>query len=624
MDKRTIQGYVLIFLIFIGFTWFQKDTFDEADKIDEQEQEEVQEESVANNAKEDSSTIIRIAEDTGSTKPAVITTLAEEDTGALIQEVASPAIISTIENEELRIDLSSKGGKIVKVSLKNYKRFDSTALDILDSGAFDFNYTFNTNSGIVSTTELDFQSADVTDTSIVFTHTFAEGGTFVQNYALNKDFLIDYTVSLNGMDKVIPVRNREYMLDFGAKMRQQEKGLKEERNETTIFYRYANESDVDRLSKTSNDDEEMHPNLHWISFKQKFFNSTFFFSSFNQETGNKLIIDVPEEDDSYLKTLGAEFNMAYNGTDRDGFKMQMFFGPNHYQTLARLDKHLDKQENARLEKIIPLGWGIIGWINQLVIIPVFNWLNSFISNYGLIILILTLMIKIVLIFPMYKIYISSAKMKLLKPELDELKKKTGGDMKKMQQEQMKLYKKAGVNPFGGCLPQLVQFPILIAMFRFFPASIELRQQKFLWATDLSTYDSIYNFGQSLWIYGDHISLFTLMMAASTFLYTLSNSNMNAGMNQQMKFIMYLMPLMLLFWFNNYAAGLSYYYFLANMITFGQNFIFRKFVVDEDKLHRKMQANKKKKGSGKKTRFQKKLEDMAKKQGLDPGTMKPRK
>ena len=216
------------------------------------------------------------------------------------------------------------------------------------------------------------------------------------------------------------------------------------------------------------------------------------------------------------------------------------------------------------------------------------------------------MIKLVLIFPMYKSYLSTAKMKLLKPELEEIKEKANGDMTKVQQEQMKLYKKVGVSPFGGCLPQLVQLPILIALFRFFPSSIELRQKSFLWADDLSTYDNWLKFGFDVPLLGDHLSLFTLLMAGSSLLYTIYNQQSQASMNNQMKYIMYLMPVMLLFWFNSYAAGLSYYYFLANMITFGQNFIFSKFIVDEDKIRLQMEANKKKKVTVKQSRFQKEI------------------
>ena len=337
--------------------------------------------------------------------------------------------------------------------------------------------------------------------------------------------------------------------------------------------------------------------------------STLIFPEGLKESGTT-VATAEVNSDNYVEDYRSTYSIPYDFNSNFNQHMQFYFGPNHYQTLKKLD--------VNLERTVSLGWGIIGWVNKYLIIPVFNWLSNFSNNYGLIILLLTLIIKGLLILPMYKIYVSSAKMKLLKPELEEIKAKTGGDMQKMQQEQMKLYKKAGVSPFGGCLPQLIQFPILIAMFRFFPSSIELRHKAFLWADDLSTYDSVFTFPNGFEIpwYGDHISLFTLLMAGSSILYTLYNTQ-STGMTGQMKWIMYLMPVMLLVWFNSYSAGLSYYYFLANMITFGQNFFFKTFIVDDAKLHKQIEANKKKKVTVKKSRFQKRLEDMAKKRGIDP-------
>jgi YidC/Oxa1 family membrane protein insertase len=295
--------------------------------------------------------------------------------------------------------------------------------------------------------------------------------------------------------------------------------------------------------------------------------------------------------------------------------MALYYGPNHYQTLQK--------EEIELQKMIPLGWGIFGWVNKGIVIPIFNWLDNYFASYGLIILLLTLIIKMALFFPMFKVYKSTAKMKLLKPELDEIKERTGGDAQKAQQEQMKLYKQAGVSPLGGCLPQLVQMPILFAMFRFFPSSIELRQERLWWAEDLSTYDSIWTFpnGFEIPFYGDHVSLFTLMMTAVTLVYTYMNSQNSGQMVGPMKTVMYLMPLMFLGFFNNYAAALSFYYFLSTCITIIQNFVIRKFVIDEDKLHKQIQESKKKKVKTKKSGLQKRLEDMAKKRGIDPKTGK---
>jgi YidC/Oxa1 family membrane protein insertase len=284
--------------------------------------------------------------------------------------------------------------------------------------------------------------------------------------------------------------------------------------------------------------------------------------------------------------------------------MHFYFGPNHYQTL--------KAEGFNLEKQIPLGWGIFGWVNRFVVIPIFNFLNSFDWNYGIIILILTIVIKLMLLPLTFKAYLSQAKMKVLKPEVDEIQAKHKEDPMKLQQEMMGLYRKAGVSPLGGCLPMLLQMPILIAMFRFFPQSIELRQESFLWAHDLSSYDSILDLPFNIPFYGDHVSLFTLLMTISTLLITKVNSSTQMT-NPQMKWMMYLMPIIFLGVFNSYSAGLSYYYFLANTISIGQQYLFRSFV-DEDEIHRKIQENKKRPAAATKSKFQQRLEKMAKEKG----------
>jgi YidC/Oxa1 family membrane protein insertase len=288
----------------------------------------------------------------------------------------------------------------------------------------------------------------------------------------------------------------------------------------------------------------------------------------------------------------------------ESIPLQIYFGPNHYETLSAY--------NMELERMIPLGWGIFRWVNKYAVIPIFNWLDNSITNYGIIILIMTLIIKMVLAPFTLKAYKSQAKMKVLKPEIDKINEKhKDKDPMKAQQETMALYKKTGVNPLGGCIPMLLQMPILFALFRFFPASIELRQKSFLWADDLSSYDSVLNLPFEIPFYGDHVSLFTLLMTVSTILYTRMNSQMSGPQMAQMKWMMYLMPIMFLGFFNNYAAGLSYYYFLANMVTFGQQFVMRKYFIDEAAILTQMENNKKK--PVKKSKFQKRLEEMAKRQ-----------
>ena len=425
-------------------------------------------------------------------------------------------------------------------------------------------------------------------------------------------------VAFEGIKDIISPNNRYAILDWSSELQGQEKTVKDERAVSTVYYSYAQDEDVDYLSETSDDEEKLQANVKWVAFKQKFFNQSLISNTQFSEQGTQIEVKTPEnETAAYVKDVKAQFfiPLEQNSVLED---MDLYYGPNHYPTL--------KEEGVGLQKMIPLGWGIFGWVNKGLVIPIFNWLNQYFTNYGLIIILLTFIIKLALFFPMFKVYKSTAKMKLLKPELDEIKTRTGDDMAKAQQEQMKLYKQAGVSPLGGCLPQLVQMPILFAMFRFFPSSIELRQKSFLWAEDLSSYDSIYDFpnGFEIPFYGDHVSLFTLLMTAVTIIYTYINSQSSAQMVGPMKTMMYIMPIMFLGFFNNYAAALSFYYFLSTCITILLNFIIRKFVIDEDKLHKQIQENKKKKIVTKKSGLQKRLEDMAKKRGIDPKSGKPNK
>ena len=420
-------------------------------------------------------------------------------------------------------------------------------------------------------------------------------------YKLSDEYLVDFDINLVGMDEVIPNELNYMNLDWQMKTPQTEKSKSNQDMYTGIHYQYLSDKEVDYLSFTKTDEEEVNSRLSWVAFKQQFFSSILISkSSFEKPT---LLKSIKNENSDYIKDLSAKFELPFNHQRDETLNFQFFFGPNHYKTLLSYDK--------QFEELVPLGWGIFGWVNKYVIINIFDFLSKYIKSFGIIILLLTLIIKLVLAPFTYKAFLSQAKMKVLKPEIDKIndKHKTKDPMK-VQQETMGLYRKAGVNPMGGCLPMLFQFPILIAMFRFFPASIELRQESFLWADDLSAYDSIYNLGFEIPFYGDHVSLFTLLMTISTLLYTRMNSQMATGQMAQMKWMMYLMPIMFLGFFNNYAAGLSYYYFLANMFTFSQMY-FMKRLVDEDAILAQLEENKKK--PKKKSKFQKKLEDMQKKQ-----------
>ncbi|MBI1305365.1 MAG: membrane protein insertase YidC [Bacteroidetes bacterium] len=596
MDKNSLWGYLLIFLIFAGYLFYtSKNTADirQQDAIkDSIEQAHVQ----------DSLHQLQLNEATISADDSSVV-----DSNVLVQIDTVPEKLFTLSNEFVNLSLSSKGGRINSVELRKYQRSDSaySPLILFQGEESKFDFTIPLKTGVISSSDLNFEVTQQDSNHIVLEHKFADGSSIAQSYSIRDKYMVDYHLLLNGLEKNIARKHNAFDLNWSVKAPLQERSLDAERNESTIYYKYLSEKGVDNISERKYQEQTLQANVQWVSFKQKFFMSAIIFPEGLEESGTTIETSEVSTND-YVKQFNSSFSIPYDFNKNYDRHFEFYFGPNHYQTL--------KKQQVGLEKTISLGWGIIGWVNKFLIIPVFNWLSNYFVSYGLIILFLTLIIKGLLILPMYKIYVSSAKMKLLKPDLDEIKERTGGDMQKMQSEQMKLYKQAGVSPFGGCLPQLIQFPILIAMFRFFPSSIELRHKSFLWAKDLSTYDSIFTFPNGFEIpwYGDHISLFTLLMAASSLLYTMYNSQ-STGITGQMKYIMYLMPVMLLVWFNSYSSGLSYYYFLANMITFGQNFIFKTFIVDDAKLHKQIQDNKKKKVAVKKGRFQKRLEDMAKAQ-----------
>ena len=429
-------------------------------------------------------------------------------------------------------------------------------------------------------------------------------------YKISGDnYMFDFTINVVGMDGVISSNSNYADLNWFADLRQQEKTI-DQFNGSTIYYKFF-QDEVDYMSETDDDEEQITTKLKWVSFKQRFFSSTIVAkNSFNN---GKLTVFEKENpgSDRYLKSMEADFELPINLRGETSIPFSFYYGPNKFYTLKAYDVDLERQ--------IPIGWGffILAWINEYIVIPTFDWLGGYGWNYGIVILVLTIMLK-TLLFPIaYKTYYSSAKMRVLKPEVDELSKKfpKKEDAMKKQQAVMALYKKAGANPAAGCVPMLLQMPILFAMFRFFPASIELRQQPFLWAHDLSSYDSIASLPFDIPFYGDHVSLFTLLMTVSTIMYTYLNNQMMASQTTQMpgmKTMMYLMPIMFLGIFNSYASGLSYYYFLANVITFGQMFVFR-YAINENKLRAQIERNKKKPPK-KKSAFQKRLEEAAKQKG----------
>jgi YidC/Oxa1 family membrane protein insertase len=508
----------------------------------------------------------------------------------------------TLRNQNLELTFNAKGGALNQAKILGYKTYAGDSLKLFDGNSLKMSYAMITGDKVWNSSQLYFQPVhDADPRSLTLQVDFGPDKSgapqqILHRYRLDSaGYRLNFSVQFVNMEGLI--RNDYTTMEWACIAPAQERDISEERRLMEVYYRFPGE-DPDYMSMSSPNEENLNNNLEWISFRQKFFCAVL---GAEDHFDRAQIKGEASKQDGQTGMYRAELTLDHRANASKPFAMWMYLGPNHFQTL--------KAQDCGLEKQIPLGWGIFGWVNRFIVIPVFNWLNSFHWNYGLIILILTLIIKIIL-FPLtYKSLISGAKMKVLKPEIDQLKEKFEKDPTRMQSEQMKLFQKAGVNPLGGCLPMLMQLPILIALFNFFPASIELRQQAFLWADDLSSYDSIADLPFSIPFYGAHVSLFTLLMTASTLLYT-RMSNQMSGVTGQMKVMGYVMPLMFIPVLNSYSAALSYYYFLANMVSFGQQWIVRRFFINEDSLLKQIEENKKK--PVKKSSFQQKMEDLARK------------
>ena len=637
MNKNTIIGVVLIFALMIGYTWWSAPSEEELAA-----RQHTRDSIIAAQALEQQ----RLA--TQAPIPVQADTLPADSLTPAATSVPPDAVQAVnrygvfagsangtgqdfiLETDLLKLTISNKGGRISQVELKDYKTFNGKPLLLFVPDSSMFDVGFYADNRIINTSQFYFKPewSDVRFTgkdnllisgndSLQFAMRLYAGASdsitqtdkyieFV--YGVRNDrYMVDFDVNFVNMGEVLPVNTKDLNINWNARLLRQEKSLSTEKMNTTIHYRHS-DGEVDYLSERKDDSKRVQTRVKWISFKQQFFASTliadeYFNNTEMEKTGE------PEKEPRYLEMMNASLSLPFNpGMDKQ-IGMQFYFGPLKYNILRKYKLDLERQ--------IPLGWSffLMQWINRFAVLPVFNFLEGFNLNYGIIILILTVLLKIVLFPIAYKTYMSSAKMRVLKPEIDEINSKypKKEDAMKKQQAVMTLYKKAGANPMSGCIPMLLQFPILLAMFRFFPASIELRQESFLWATDLSSYDSVLDLPFNIPFYGDHVSLFTLLMTISTIIYTKINNEMMSTGNQMpgMKMMMYLMPIMFLGFFNSYSSGLSYYYLLANLMTFAQMFLIRSFV-NEDKLHAQIQENKKK--PVKKSNFQKRLEEMAKNQG----------
>ena len=642
MNKQSLIGFILIAAIFMFWMWWMQPS-----KAELAERQRIQD-SIAQ-VRHEAAVLdsIRLAEEQATqaeidamAAAAVLTDSAEwaaemqrlnrDKFGAFASASQGEEQFWTLENQLQKFTLSSKGGAIKQVELKAYKTYDSLPLISFDPETAVFDLSFFSNNRIINTSQLYFEPyvngqpyqggylATREGDSVVFAlRAYADAADGARSddqylefvYTLrDNDYMMGFDLRTVGLKEVIANNNSYMNLDWQVDLLQHEKDVDRFIN-TTVYYKPMNDNEVDRVNDRKHKEEVINSSINWFSFKERFFCNALVARNGFSSAKLSVNTETDKQNPKYLKTMASSVEIPYDfRAETNAFPMSFYFGPNHFKTL--------KSYGLKLQRQIDVGnFFLIRWINYGVIY-VFDWLGSYGWNYGIVILILTILIKI-LLFPIaFKSYKSTAITRLLKPEMEAINAKypREEDAMKKQQAVMTLQKQAGASPTSGCIPMLLQFPILIAVFRFFPSSIELRQQSFLWAEDLSTYDSVLDLPFRIPGYGDHVSLFCLLMTITTFIYTyVNNKQMESTANPQMKgmkVMMYLMPIMFLGIFNSYSAGLSYYYMLANIITFIQMFVFRK-MIDEDKVRATIEENKRK--PVKKSRFQQRLEEAQKAQ-----------
>jgi YidC/Oxa1 family membrane protein insertase len=616
MDRNTIIGLVLIVGVLIGYSILTAPSKEEIARKKHQQDSIAQvtqkviaaQQPVDSSKKED----VQVKE-TYLSDSAKLKNL-ENALGVFAKAGSDTNRFITVENDLFKIKFSTKGGRPYSVELKKYNRYDSTAVLLFDGDSTNFGLTFFAQDRNISTNDLFFTPqfsknhiVITKDDSVSFRLHATDSSYIEYVYSFRPDnYMVGFTIHFVKMNKIISDRViRPVELNWSMDVPRQEKGVQNENSYTNLHYMIYQGEDESFSATKDEETQEVETQLKWVAFKQQFFSSVLIAGNSFEKNASLQSVKF-DDSQTKLKNYSAILGLHYQSAESFTVPLSFYFGPNHYKTLKKYD--------AGLENLVFIGRNIVKGINKFVILPIFNWLGKFISSYGLIIFLLTLIIKIGL-FPLtFKSYQSQAKMRVLKPQIDEINKKIPKE-KAMERQQatMALYKKVGVNPLGGCLPMLLQFPILIAMFRLFPTSIELRHQGFLWADDLSTYDSILQLPFNIPMYGDHVSLFTILMTITTIISMKMSQTTATDYSAMpgMKTMMYIMPVMFMFFLNSFSAGLTYYYFLANVITIAQNEIFKR-MIDEEKLLKQLQSYKAK--PAKKSKFQERLEKMAKERG----------
>ena len=597
MNKNNLIGFVLIGVIMFGFTWYQSKQYNKQMEAQAQLDSIAFVEQMAAMAKDS------VLKAENAANVAVQTMPAYKDS-LLTEARLADAQVYKLSNDKIEVEFTTRGAQPYSVKINDYMTYDSTALYLIKPEQSQYGVSVYAGENI-NTKDFVFNVVEHNDSLIVMQLPFAQGGYIQQVYSLSEgSYMVQNELSFVGMETLIPRNVSMLDIDWNVVIPRLEKGYKNEKQYSKLNYYFTGDKKSEEVGRGRDGSERINTKMKWFAFQQQFFSAIM--TSGSEFASADLSVKYFAEDDPSrnLMACSAKLRSDFNGgSSVISLPFEFYFGPNDYRGLKAYD--------MKYEKIIPLGGWMVAWFSRLVIIPCFDFLGKFIKNYGLVILLMTLLIKLIISPLTMKSYKSSAKMQVLKPEIDKLNAKypSEKDAMKKQQAMMELYRKAGVSPAGGCLPMLLQMPILFAMFRFFPASIELRQQKFLWADDLSAYDSIIDFGVNVPLLGDHLSLFALLMAATMFFYSrMTSSQMSDDPNMAgMKFMsLYMMPIMMFFICNNLSAALSYYYLLSNIITMGMTWYIRKYIVTEDKVRADMMLNAHK--PQKKSKWQMRLEE----------------
>ncbi len=605
MNKSNITGFVLIFAIMMGFSWYQSRQYKKQMEVQAQLDSIARVEQMAAMAMDSMKRAQGILPEEG----VKVHTMPMYKDSLLTDARLAEASVYKLANDKVEIEFTTRGAQPYSVKINDYKSYDSTDLYLIKPEMSQMGISVFAGENI-NTKDFVFRVAEHNDSTIVMQLPFSNGGYIQQKYWLSEGtYTMQNELSFVNMGGIIPRNVSMLDLDWSVVIPRLEKGYKNEKQYSKLDYYFTGDKKPEEIGRGRDGDKRIDTKMKWFAFQQQFF-SAIMNAPKEFASADLSLKYFPEDDPSRnLMACSAKLRSDFQaGSDNITIPYEFYFGPNDFRTLKSFDQ--------KYEKIIPLGGALVAWFNRLVIIPCFDFLGKFISNYGLVILLMTIFIKLLISPLTVKSYASSARMQVLKPEIDKLNEKYPNekDAMKKQQAMMDLYSKAGVSPMGGCLPMLLQMPILFAMFRFFPASIELRQQKFLWADDLSAYDSIWDFGFNIPLLGDHLSLFALLMAVTMFIYSkMTSAQMSNDPNMAgMKFMsVWLMPIMMFFICNNLSSALSYYYLLSNIITMGMTWYIRKFVVTEEKVRNDMMLNANK--PKKKSKWQQRLEEAQKMQ-----------